>query len=42
VIRGTRVLAPSDEVALAAGDRVLCVADVAQMEPLHRLLGTSG
>ena len=42
VIRGTQVLTPSGDVALAPGDRVLCVTDVAQIAPLQRLLGTSG
>lgn len=40
VIRGARVLPVPGETVLQAGDRVLCVTDVAQMEPLHRLLGT--
>jgi trk system potassium uptake protein TrkA len=40
VIRGARVLPASGETVLQAGDRVLCVTDVAQMQPLHRLLGT--
>jgi trk system potassium uptake protein TrkA len=39
VIRGSRVLPAPGDIVLAAGDRVLCVTDVAQMEPLHRLLG---
>jgi trk system potassium uptake protein TrkA len=41
VIRGTRVLSAPGELVLEPGDRVLCVTDVAQMEPLHRLLGTT-
>ena len=41
VIRDTRVLPAPDKLVLAAGDRVLCITDVAQMEPLHRLLGTT-
>ncbi|HEX6620397.1 MAG TPA: TrkA family potassium uptake protein [Solirubrobacteraceae bacterium] len=40
VIRGTRVLPAPSETVLQVGDRVLCVTDVAQMQPLHRLLGT--
>ena len=40
VIRGARVLPAPGETVLQAGDRVLCVTDVAQMQPLHRLLGT--
>ncbi len=40
LVRGSRVLpAPAGSV-LQAGDRLLCVTDVAQMEQLHRLLGT--
>jgi trk system potassium uptake protein TrkA len=39
VIRGSRVLPAPGEIVLEPGDRVLCVTDVAQMEPLHRLLG---
>ncbi len=39
VIRGARVLPALAEVVLQAGDRVLCVTDIAQIEPLHRLLG---
>jgi trk/ktr system potassium uptake protein len=38
IVRDARVLAPPAEVVLEAGDRVLCVSDVAQLEPLHRLL----
>jgi trk system potassium uptake protein TrkA len=41
VLRGPRVLPAPAEVVLQAGDRVLCVTDVAQMDPLHRLLGTT-
>ena len=41
VIRDTRVLATPGELVFEAGDRVLCVTDVAQMEPLHRLFGTT-
>jgi trk system potassium uptake protein len=41
VIRGTRVLRAPGEIVLEAGDRLLCVTDVAQMQPLHRLLGTA-
>jgi trk system potassium uptake protein TrkA len=40
VIRGTHVLTPSDDVTLQPGDRVLCITDAAQVDPLHRLLGT--
>ena len=40
VIRGARVLPAPGGTVLQAGDRVLCVTDVAQMQPLHRLLGT--
>jgi trk system potassium uptake protein TrkA len=40
VIRGARVLPAPGETVLQVGDRVLCVTDVAQMQPLHRLLGT--
>ena len=41
VIRGTRVLPAPGEIVLQPGDRVLCVTDIAQMEPLHRLLGNA-
>jgi hypothetical protein len=41
VIRDTRVHPAPGDLVLEAGDRVLCVTDVAQMEPLHRLLGTT-
>jgi trk system potassium uptake protein TrkA len=41
VIRDSRVLPAPGEIVLQAGDRLLCVTDVAQMEPLHRLLGTT-
>src|SRR5512144_626776 len=33
VIRDSRVLAAPDELVLAAGDRLLCITHVAQMEP---------
>jgi trk system potassium uptake protein TrkA len=41
VIRGTRVLPVGEDVVLAEGDRLLCVTDAAQIDPLHRLLGTA-
>ena len=41
VIRDTRVHPAPRDLVFEAGDRVLCVTDVAQMEPLHRLLGTT-
>jgi len=41
VIRGAHVLPGPGNVVLQAGDRVLCVTDIAQMKPLHRLLGTT-
>ena len=41
VIRDSLVLPAPDELVLAAGDRLLCITNVAQMEPLHRLLGTT-
>jgi trk system potassium uptake protein TrkA len=41
VIRGSSVLNAPAEMVLEAGDRLLCVTQVAQMEPLHRLLGTT-
>lgn len=40
VIRGARVLPTPAATVLQVGDRLLCVTDVAQMQPLHRLLGT--
>lgn len=40
VIRDSRILPATGEVVLQAGDRLLSVTDVAQIEPLHRLLGT--
>ncbi len=40
VLRESRVLAAPTETVLAAGDRLLCVTDVAQIDALHRLLGT--
>lgn len=40
VLRGSRVLAAPSETLLAAGDRLLCVTDIAQIDALHRLLGT--
>ena len=40
VLRESRVLAPPSETVLVAGDRLLCVTDVAQIDALHRLLGT--
>jgi trk system potassium uptake protein TrkA len=42
VIRGTHVLAAPGDLVLDAGDRLLCVTDVAQIDLLHRLLGTAG
>jgi len=39
VLRDSRVLAAPSETVLAAGDRLLCVTDVAQIDALHRLLG---
>ncbi len=41
VIRGTRVLPGPADIELAPGDRVVCVTNVAQMQALHRLLGTT-
>lgn len=41
VIRGAHVLPGRGDVVLHAGDRVLCVTDIAQMKPLHGLLGTT-
>jgi trk system potassium uptake protein TrkA len=40
VLRESRVLAAASETLLAAGDRLLCVTDIAQIDALHRLLGT--
>jgi trk/ktr system potassium uptake protein len=40
VLRDSRVLAAPSDTVLAAGDRLLCVTDVAQIDALHRLLGT--
>jgi trk system potassium uptake protein TrkA len=40
VLRGTAVLAPAGNVTLQPGDRVLCIADAAQVDALHGLLGT--
>lgn len=40
VLRESRVLAAPSETVLAAGDRLLCVTDIAQIDALHRLLGT--
>jgi Trk K+ transport system NAD-binding subunit len=40
VIRDSRVLPAPAEAVLQAGDRLLCVTDLAQIEPLHQLLGT--
>jgi trk/ktr system potassium uptake protein len=39
VVRGAQVLLPGADLVLAPGDRLLCIADPAQLEPLHRLLG---
>lgn len=40
VLRESRVLAAPADTALAAGDRLLCVTGIAQIDALHRLLGT--
>lgn len=39
ILRGPRVL--GGDVGLRAGDRVLCVADAAQIDALHAVLGVS-
>jgi trk system potassium uptake protein TrkA len=41
VIRGSRVLPAPAETVLQPGDRLLCVTDPAQIEPLHQLLGAT-
>ena len=41
VIRGAHVLPAATETFLQPGDRLLCIADPAQVEPLHRLLGAA-
>jgi trk system potassium uptake protein TrkA len=41
LIRGSRVLSAPAESILDAGDRLLLVADVAQVQSLHKLLGAS-
>ncbi len=40
VLRESRVLAAPTDTVLAAGDRLLCVTGIAQIDALHRLLGT--
>lgn len=41
VIRGAQVLPAPGDLALDAGDRLLCVTRVEQIDALHRVLGTS-
>jgi trk/ktr system potassium uptake protein len=41
VIRGSRVLSAPAETLLEAGDRLLCLTDTSQIDPLHDLLGTA-
>lgn len=41
IIRGAHVLAAPRDLVLDAGDRLLCVTNVAQIDSLHRLLGTT-
>ncbi len=40
VLRDSRVLAAPTDPRLAAGDRLLCVTGIPQIDALHRLLGT--
>jgi trk/ktr system potassium uptake protein len=41
VIREARVLPAPGQTVLQPGDRLLCVTDTAQIDPLHELLGTA-
>ena len=38
VVRASEILTPSPETRLAAGDRLVCLTDVAQAEALHHLV----